>query len=161
MVRAPVSIRWRLHFALFWNRGPRKLWNGLLHTVWIPTENPHGPSLVHVRHHQTLTYSLTAYARIDSIMSTSLHPAKWHWFFLDLTKNNKTTIYKLVHGDPTMTKIVESVEEFEVMKNYMFITTRKVSDYAVIIGILRSRYYQSVSSQKAWCQRVLIFTFQW
>ena len=48
-----------------------------------------------------------------------------------------------------MTKIVESVEEFEVMKNYMFITTRKVSDYAVIIGILRSRYYQSVSSEKA------------
>lgn len=46
-------------------------------------------------------------------------------------------------------KIADSVEEFEIMKNYMFITRRKVSDYAVIISILRSRYYQSVSSQKA------------
>ena len=45
--------------------------------------------------------------------------------------------------------LIASVEEFEVMKNYMFITTRKVSDYDVIISILRSRCYQSVSSQKA------------
>lgn len=46
-----------------------------------------------------------------------------------------------------MTPIADSVEEFEVMKNYMFITTRKVSDYAVIISILRSRYYQCVKSK--------------
>ena len=66
-------------------------------------------------------------------MSASLHPVKWHWFFLDSTKNNKTTIYRLVNGNAQKRSIADSVEEFEVMKNYMFITTRKVSDYAVII----------------------------
>ena len=48
-------------------------------------------------------------------------------FFKDTSKDNRTEIYQLANGQIAGGTLASDVEEFEMMKNYMFITTRKVS----------------------------------
>jgi len=48
-------------------------------------------------------------------------------FFKDTSKDNRTEIYQLANGQIAGGALASDVEEFEMMKNYMFITTRKVS----------------------------------
>ena len=44
------------------------------------------------------------------------------------TRDNRTTVNKVENKDiKTQTELATNVEEFEMMKNYMFITTRTVS----------------------------------
>lgn len=47
--------------------------------------------------------------------------------FADTSKDNNTLIYQVHNGQIVGGELISNVEEFEMMKNYMFATTRMVS----------------------------------